>query len=37
VPFDIKGQLDMRLLPELLEFINPISEGRALYLEYDED
>ncbi len=37
VPFDVKGQLDMRLLPELLEFINPISEGRALYLEYDDD
>ncbi len=37
VPFDVKGQLDMRLLPELLEFINPISEGKALYLEYDED
>jgi proteasome lid subunit RPN8/RPN11 len=37
VPFDVKGQFDMRLLPELLEFITPISEGRALYLEYDED
>jgi len=37
VPFDVKGELDLRLLPELLEFINPISEGRALYLEYDED
>ncbi|WP_287584238.1 hypothetical protein [Candidatus Borrarchaeum sp.] len=37
VPFDVKGQLDMRLLPELLEFINPISEGKALYLEYDDD
>lgn len=37
VPFDVKGQLDTRLLPELLEFITPISEGKALYLEYDED
>lgn len=37
VPFSLKGELDMRLLPELLEFINPITEGKALYLEYDED
>jgi proteasome lid subunit RPN8/RPN11 len=37
VPFSIKGDLDVRLLPELLNFINPITEGKALYLEYDED
>lgn len=37
VPFSVKGELNMRLLPELLEFINPITEGKALYLEYDED
>ncbi len=37
VPFNVKGELDVRLLPELLEFINPIAEGKALYLEYDED
>jgi proteasome lid subunit RPN8/RPN11 len=37
VPFSVKGELDTRLLPELLEFITPITEGKALYLEYDED
>jgi len=37
MPFSLKGKLDTRLLPELLEFINPITEGKALYLEYDED
>ncbi len=37
VPFGIKGNLNVSILPELLEFINPIVDGRALYLEYDED
>ena len=37
VPFGVKGDLDMRLLPELLEFINPITEGKKLFLEYDDD
>jgi proteasome lid subunit RPN8/RPN11 len=37
VPFNVKGKLDTRLLPELLEFINPITDGKAVYLEYDED
>jgi len=37
VPFSVKGDLDMRLLPELLEFINPITEGKHIFLEYDED
>jgi hypothetical protein len=36
VPFDIKGHLDVRMLPEILEFMNPIVEGRAIYFEYDE-
>ncbi|MFW9946171.1 MAG: hypothetical protein ACFFDX_05010 [Candidatus Odinarchaeota archaeon] len=36
VPFDIKGNLDVRMLPEILEFMNPIIEGKAAYLEYDE-
>ena len=36
VPFDVKGSLDVRMLPEILEFINPIIEGKPIYLEYDE-
>jgi len=36
VPFDIKGHLDVRMLPEILDFMNPIIEGRPAYLEYDE-
>jgi proteasome lid subunit RPN8/RPN11 len=36
VPFDIKGHLDVRMLPEILEFINPIIFGKPVYLEYDE-
>jgi len=37
VPFDIKGNLDVRMLPEILEFMNPIIEGKPAYLEYDKD
>jgi len=36
VPFDIKGHLDVRMLPEILDFMNPIIEGKPAYLEYDE-
>lgn len=36
VPFDIKGTLDIGMLPEILEFMNPIIEGKPAYLEYDE-
>jgi len=36
VPFDIKGHLDVRMLPEIIEFMNPIIEGKPAYLEYDE-
>ena len=36
VPFDVKGNLDVRMLPEILEFMNPIIEGKPAYLEYDE-
>ena len=36
LPYSIKGSLTPKDLPELLEFINPIIEGKALYLEYDE-
>ena len=37
VPFEIKGHLDVRMLPEILEFMNPIIEGKPAYLEYDEN
>jgi len=36
VPFDVKGSLDVRMLPEILEFMAPIIEGKPAYLEYDE-
>ncbi|GAB4327120.1 MAG: hypothetical protein Kow0069_33930 [Promethearchaeota archaeon] len=36
VPFRLKGDLPPEVLPELLDFIAPITDGRALYLEYDE-
>ena len=35
--YGIKGSLDIKMLPEILSFINPIIEGKAIYLEYDED
>ena len=35
--YGIKGSLDVRMLPEILKFMNPIIEGKAVYLEYDED
>ena len=35
--YEIKGNLDIKMLPEILEFITPIIEGKAIYLEYDED
>jgi proteasome lid subunit RPN8/RPN11 len=34
--YGIKGSLDIKMLPEILSFINPIIEGKAIYLEYDE-
>jgi proteasome lid subunit RPN8/RPN11 len=36
VPFEIKGNLDVGMLPEILDFMNPIIEGKPAYLEYDE-
>jgi proteasome lid subunit RPN8/RPN11 len=36
IPFSMKGSLSPNLLPDLLEFISPIIDGKALYLEYDE-
>lgn len=35
--YGIKGSLDIRMLPEILEFMNPIIEGKPVYLEYDEE
>ncbi len=34
--YGIKGSIDVRTLPELLNFMYPIIEGKAIYLEYDE-
>lgn len=36
VPFTLKGALSPHILPDLLDFISPIIDGKALYLEYDE-
>ncbi|MFO8020696.1 MAG: hypothetical protein R6U96_18880 [Promethearchaeia archaeon] len=36
VSYDIKGSLDPKTLPQLVDFINPIVDGKAIYLEYDE-
>ena len=35
--YEIKGTLDIKMLPEILEFITPIIDGKAIFLEYDED
>ena len=35
--YGIKGALDIRMLPEILEFMRPIIDGKPAYLEYDED
>ncbi len=37
VPFSFKDNLDKKVLPDLLEFINPVIDGKALFLEYDYD
>ncbi|MFW9950988.1 MAG: hypothetical protein ACFFKA_12795 [Candidatus Thorarchaeota archaeon] len=37
IPFEIKGNLDVRMLPDILDFMNPIIEGKAIYLEYDDE
>lgn len=36
VPFSFKNELDMKIIPELIEFINPIVDGKALFMEYDQ-
>ncbi len=37
IPFIIKGAVDVSVLPEFLKFVNPLTEGKALFLEYDEE
>ncbi|MEX2680819.1 MAG: hypothetical protein Q6373_004415 [Candidatus Sigynarchaeota archaeon] len=36
VPFSFKNELDTKVIPELVEFINPIVDGKALFMEYDQ-
>ncbi|MBN2154485.1 MAG: hypothetical protein JW776_00390 [Candidatus Lokiarchaeota archaeon] len=36
VPFLIEGNLDAKSLPGLVDFVNPIVEGKKIFLEYDE-
>jgi len=36
VPFSIKGNITPNVLPELMEFTNPIVDGKPLFIEYDE-
>ncbi|MBY8984106.1 MAG: hypothetical protein KGD65_03475 [Candidatus Lokiarchaeota archaeon] len=35
--YGINGSLDIRMLPDILAFMNPIIQGKPIYLEYDED
>ncbi|MBD3194712.1 MAG: hypothetical protein GF317_06640 [Candidatus Lokiarchaeota archaeon] len=35
--YTIDEEIDTSLLPKLLEFINPIIDGKAIFLEYDEE
>ena len=37
LPFKLEESLDVGILPKLLDFINPIVDGKALFLEYDHD
>jgi proteasome lid subunit RPN8/RPN11 len=37
IPFEITESLGVGALPELMEFIRPIIDGKALFLEYDEE
>jgi len=36
IPFLVKGALDVRVLPELLDFLSPIVENKATDLEFEE-
>lgn len=35
--YGIKGALDIRMLPDILSFMNPIIQGKPVYLEYDNE
>lgn len=35
--YGIEGSLDIKMLPDILEFMSPIIEGKPAYLEYDGD
>ena len=37
VPFKVKETLDVKSLPGILKFMSPIIEGKAAFLEYDEE
>ncbi|TFF87951.1 MAG: hypothetical protein EU549_03865, partial [Promethearchaeota archaeon] len=37
IPFEFKDPINKQILPDLLEFVNPIIDGKALFLEYDEE
>ena len=37
VPFEMEESLNVSLLPKILDFVNPIVDGKALFLEYDEE
>jgi proteasome lid subunit RPN8/RPN11 len=37
IPYEFKEPIKPEVMPELMKFINPIIDGKALYLEYDED
>lgn len=36
IPYLVKGALDVKALPELLDFLSPIVESKATDLEFDE-
>ena len=37
IPFKVKEDLDVKSLPGILNFMSPIIEGKAAFLEYDEE
>ncbi len=36
VSYSFTSAIDAKIIPDLVEFVAPLSEGKALYLEYDE-
>ncbi|WP_457556574.1 hypothetical protein [Candidatus Harpocratesius sp.] len=35
IPFSFSSKIETKVLPDLLEFIDPLIDGKPLYLEYD--